>query len=40
MMTNSINPDSNTPSLRCNGTEESLIQITFKLKNVFYRVSL
>ncbi len=40
MITNSINPHSTRPSVRLNGTEESHIQITFKLKNVFYKVSL
>jgi hypothetical protein len=40
MITNSINPDSTTPSVCLAGPEESLIQITFKLKNVFYKVSL
>ncbi len=40
MMTNSIDPRSTTPSVRLTGIEESLIQITLKLKNVFYKVSL
>ena len=40
MITNSINPDSTTPSVRFAGPEESLIQITFKLKNVVLQVSL
>jgi hypothetical protein len=40
MMTNSINPAGATHSPRLNGPQESLIQIAFKLKNVFYKVSL
>ncbi len=40
MITNSINPDSTTPSIRLAGPEESLIQITFKLKNVLLHVTL
>jgi hypothetical protein len=40
MITNSINPAGTTPSVRLNGPEESLIQITFKLKNVVLQVSL
>ena len=40
MIAKSINPDSTTPSLRPNVTEESLIQITLKLKNVVFDVSL
>jgi hypothetical protein len=40
MITNSNNPDSTTPSVRLNGPQESLIQITFKLKNVLLHVSL
>jgi hypothetical protein len=40
MMTNSINPASTAPSVRLNSTEESLVQITFKLKNVVLHVSL
>ncbi len=40
MITNSINPDSTPPSVRFAGTEESLIQITFKLKNAHLQVTL
>ena len=40
MITNSINPDSTTPAVRLAGPEESLIQITFKLKNVLLHVTL
>ena len=40
MSTKSINPDRTTPSLRLAVLEESLIQITFKLKNIVFDVSL
>ncbi len=40
MITNPIGPDSTTPSVRLTGIEESLIQITLKLKNVFLHVTL
>jgi hypothetical protein len=40
MIANAINPNSATPSARLNGARESLIQITFKLKNVVLHVSL
>ncbi len=40
MIANSINPASTTPSVRLTGPQESLIQITFKLKNVVLHVSL
>ena len=40
MITNPIDPDGTTPSVRLNGLEESLIQITLKLKNVLLHVTL
>ncbi len=40
MITNSINPRSATPSVRLTGPQESLIQITIKLKNVLLHVTL
>ncbi len=40
MITNSNNPTGATPHVRLNSPEESLIQITFKLKNVVLHVSL
>ncbi len=40
MITNSINPDSATPSPRLNGPQESLIQIALKLKSVLLHVTL
>jgi hypothetical protein len=40
MITNSINPDSPTPSVRLAGIEESRTQIALKLKNVVLHVSL
>ncbi len=40
MMTNSINPAGATPSPRLAGPQESLIQITFKLKSVLLHVGL
>ena len=40
MVAKSINPDRTTPSLRLAVIEESLIQITLKLKNVVLHVTL
>ena len=40
MMTNSINPTSSTPPVRLAGPQESLIQITLKLKNILLHVTL
>ena len=40
MMTKSTHPDSTTPSLRLAVLEESLIQITLKLKNIVFDVCL
>ncbi len=40
MIANSINPRSATPSVGLADPQESLVQITLKLKNMFYVVSL
>jgi hypothetical protein len=40
MSANANNPDRTTPSVRFNGPQESLIQITFKLKNALLHVTL
>ena len=40
MITNSINPSGAAPSVRLNSLEESLIQITLKLKNIVFDVCL
>jgi hypothetical protein len=40
MITNSNNPTGATPPARLAGTEESLIQIAFKLKNALLQVLL
>ncbi len=40
MSTNSINPTGAPPSVRLIGPRESLIQITLKLKNIVFDVSL
>ena len=40
MITNSINPSGTAPSIRLHGLEESLIQITLKLKNIVFDVCL
>ncbi len=40
MTTNSINPRSTPPSVRLAGPQESLIQITLKLKSVLLPVTL
>ena len=40
MITESINSTAASPSVRLNGPQESLIQITSKLKNIVFDVSL
>ena len=40
MIANSINPTGATPPVRLAGTEESLIQFAFKLKNIVLHVCL
>ena len=40
MSTNSIHPTGAPPSVRLSGPQESRIQITLKLKNVIFDVSL
>ncbi len=40
MIANSINPNRTSPFVRLSRPGESLIQITFKLKNVVLHVSL